>query len=318
MTSKKARRGYNRQYFTWSEYKLSSAPDEYYIENMNEAADYELWDTFLQLEKEYKMDIGFYFEMANFFFEKGKPDKAQELMYNAIELCKGSSDGLKLAAYLYENWKWFDKAIEVYENILARDANNLMVKRDLALVYFQTKNFEAAVKTYYALITTNDENRYGSNVKENALAEMNAIIATHKNKFDVSYINQNLVKLLPVDLRITLESNYAATGKHEIFEPGNIVCNPKNPTSKNGGRYTGVTGNNTSYDLTEYSIKDAVKGRYRIKVNAYNNYSTLSTIPMYIRVITFKNFQKENMELEIKTFDLDNQYGVIELDDVRW
>jgi tetratricopeptide (TPR) repeat protein len=285
---------------------------------MKEAGSYELMDVFMELEKENQMDIGFYFEMANFFFEKGNPDKAQELMYNAIELCQGSSEGLKLAAYMYENWKWFSKAIAVYKGILSQDENNVTVKRDLALAYFQNKNFEAAVKTYYSIITA-EHDYYSMNITENALAEMNAILVLHKNEFDVSYINQNLIRSLPIELRITLESNHDFTGKVQFIEPGNTVCDSRNPNTVNGGRFTGneYYGYNYNYDynFNEYTVKQAAAGRYRVKINSYDSYSQ---IPMYVRVITFKNFNKENMEMEVKIFDLDNQYGVIELDEINW
>jgi len=306
MTSKRAKKGYAGNY-TWGEYKLSSCKDEDYIEEMKAVEDYELWETFLEQEKQNKMDVGFYFEMADFFFEKGKTDKAQELMYNAIELSRGSNDGLKLAAYMYEKWKWFDKAIAVYKGILSQYENNLLVKRDLALAYFQNKNFAAAVKTYYSIITATGDNNSYANVKENALAEMNAILAVHKNEFDISYINQNLIKMLPVDLRITVGSNYDYTRMVQIIGPGN--------TTK--GRFSG-NGYYDKYILSEYTIKEALTGKYRIKIDAYNNYSNAIRVPMFIRVITFKNFQKENMEMEVKIFDLDNQYGVVELDEISW
>lgn len=316
---KKGRRNYS--YYTWDEYRLSSTEDEDYLVQMKNAAKYEFWDVYLKLENQYRMDIGFYFEMANFFFETYKPDKAQDLMYNAIELCRGCSEGLKLAAYMYEKWKWFDKAIAVYKGILNREPNNLAVRRDLALAYFQHNDFEAAVKTYYAVITWADEADITTAVKNSALSEMNAILALHKNEFDISYINQNMVKLLPVDLRITVESNYNYTNATQFIEPGDIKCNSVNPHTINGGKYNGsdyYKNYRYIYDLSEYTIKNAPAGRYKIKVNAYNLNSYESTIPMYIRVISFKNFQKENMEMEIKIFDLDNQYGVIELDDVKW
>ena len=104
---------------------------------------------------------------------------------------------------------------------MSQNENNLKVKRDLALAYFQNKNLEAAVKTYYSIITATDEyNNYG-NVKENALAEMNAILALYKNEFNISYINQNIIKLIPVDLKITVESNYEYTRKVQFVEPDN-------------------------------------------------------------------------------------------------
>jgi len=321
MTLKKGKRQYTQ--YVWTEYKLSNAEDEDYLQLVQKTPMHEQWDVFLALEKEYKYNIGFYFDMADFFFEKGKADKAQELMYNAIELCQGSSKGLCAAAYMYEKWKYFDKAIAVYKGILNHNENLLMVKRDLALAYFQNNEFENAVKTLYAVITAQDVNNYYSysntHVKENALAEMNAILLLHKNEFDISWINHNLLKPLPVDLRITLESNYDDIFNARITEPDNEVSNSINPATKNGGRFTGDNFYSFGYDLGEYSVKNARAGNYRVKVDAYDSYySYTAKIPTFIRVITFRNFQKENMKMEVKTFDLSKQYGRVELDEVKW
>jgi tetratricopeptide (TPR) repeat protein len=316
MTSKKAKKGYPLNY-TWSEYKLSGCKDEDYVEQLRNTENYELWDTFLELEKQHKMDVGFYFEMANLFFEKGNTGKAQDLMYNAIELSGGNEEGLKLTAYLYESWKWYDKAIAVYKGILSQNETDLLTKRDLALAYFQNNNFEDAVKTYYSVITRNDEYNYYGNVKENALAEMNAILALYKNEFSISYINPNLIKNLPVDLRITVSSNYDNIKNVQFIEPGNTKCNAANPNTVNKGRFSG--GNGYYYNnIIEYTIKDAPDGKYRVKIDAHNNYSSTARPPMFIRVVTFKNFQKENMKMDVKIFDLDNQYGVVELDEISW
>ena len=321
MTRKKARKGYPYSYYTKSEYKLKNAEDEDYVQEMNQASDVDLWDTFLELEKDNKRNIRFYFEMANFFFEKKKYDKAQELMYNAIELSEGNTGGLKLAAYMYEKWKQFDKAIAVYKGILSNGENDLIVKRDLALAYFLDGNFETAVKTYYSIITDAEENNYSNAIRENALAEMNAVILLHKNEFNISYINPNLIKALPVDLRITVESNNGYMSNSQIQEPDNAVCSSKNPVTKKGGRYTGNNYYNyyhNDHDINEYSIKKASTGSYRIKIDAYDYYYSQNEVPAFVRVIAFKNFQKENMQVEIKIFDLDNQYGLVELDEIRW
>lgn len=318
ITLKKAKRGYPRQYYFWTEYKLSKVADVDYVQEIQKASDVELEDIFLELDKENKMNVGFYFEMADFFFEKGKTAKAQELMYNAIELCNGSSYGLKLAAYLYEKWKKFDKAIAVYKGILSMDVTNLAVKRDLALAYFQNKDFETAVKTYYSIVTASGEAVNNLALKENALAEMNAILLLHKNEFDISYINHNLIKALPVDLRISMESNYSSLVNPQIIEPDNSKCHSKNTNTVNGGRLMATSYNGYGYELPEYIIKKAASGDYRIKIDVDDIGTYPGKIPLFVRVITFKNFQKENMQMEVKIFDLDNQYGVVELDAVNW
>ena len=316
MTLKKARRTYTK--YVWTEYKLSSAEDEDYIQAMQNAPAPELWDTYAALEKEYRNNTGFYFEMADFFFENGKQEKAQELMYNAIELCQGNENGLRLAAYMYEKWKHYDKAIAVYKGILSRQPNNLLVKRDLALAYFQRKDMERAVRTYYAVITSPDDNYYSASVKEDALAEMNAILVLHKNEFDISYINHNLVKALPVDLRISIGSNDDYVRNAHIIEPGGEICSSTNPVSKSGGRFTGDSYNSYWQNLGEYSTRQASQGKYSVKVDSYAYSSYREKIPSFVRVITFKNFQRENMTMETKIYNLDNQYGRVELDAIRW
>ena len=317
MTSKKAKRTYTS--YAWTEYRLSSAKDEDYVHEMKMAGDYELWDIFLQLEKSHQMDAGFYFEMANLFFEKGKTGQAQQLMNNAIELCHGGSNGLRLAAFFYEKWQQFDKAIALYKGMLTSYPASSIIKRDLALAYYQNKNYEQAVRTYYSIVTgtTNDNN--SDHIRTCALAEMNAILAMHANEFDISWINPNLVKILPVDLRITVESNHGFTDNVKFIEPGGTICGIETPDTKSGGRYTVGdyyrSASQFNHGIHEYIIKRSETGTYRVKVNAYDRYSGYWQIPQFIRVIRFKNFQQKNMKMTVELFDLDNQFGVVELDE---
>ncbi|HRI25263.1 MAG TPA: VIT domain-containing protein [Ferruginibacter sp.] len=318
ITTKKAKKGYPRQSYVWSEYKLSSMPDEDYVRIMRQASDYELWDVYVDLEKENRMNVGFYFEMADIFFGRDKKDKAHELMYNAIELCQGSSQGLRLAAFLYEKWGCFDKAIAVYKGLLKTGDNNLLLKRDLALAYFQDKQYAEAVRTYYSVVTASEEQYNTYRVKEHALAEMNAIIAMHRGDLDISYINPHLLRMLPVDLRITIESNGAYLSNPSITEPAGEICRYNNQYSRQGGRFMNSDYYWSNSNLVEYAVKNARTGQYRVKVDAYDNNHYAADPPTFVRVISFRNFQKENMTMEVKLFDLDNQYGVVELDAVRW
>ncbi|MGF2413418.1 MAG: VIT domain-containing protein, partial [Ferruginibacter sp.] len=234
MNTKRAKRTY--QYPQWTEYKLSHQEDVDYLEDIRKAAYPDLWDAFKKLEKEYSTNIAFYFDMADYFFEKRKNEEATEILYSAIELCKGSSQGLKIAAYTLEKWKKFDAAIEIYEGILQDDAKDLAVKRDMALAYFQNKNYQAAIKTYYEIITVADAENNFLSIKENALSEMNTIISLNIKGLDISFINPNLIKALPVDLRIVVGGNYTYVNNLQITEPKNQVCNYTHPNTANGGR----------------------------------------------------------------------------------
>ncbi|MGF2414472.1 MAG: hypothetical protein ACQUYJ_19210, partial [Ferruginibacter sp.] len=105
----------------------------------------------------------------------------------------------------------------------------------------------------------------------------------------------------------------------QITEPKNQVCNYTHPNTANGGRLQLAYNYWNNGIAGEYAIKNAVKGKYSIKVNANDYYGySAERIPIYLRVVVFKNFQKENATLEIKNIALDNQYGVVEIDEVNW
>jgi SAM-dependent methyltransferase len=102
-----------------------------------------------------------------------------------------------------------------------------------------------------------------------------------------------------------MEGNCNHTGNPRIIEPDNSKCDNTNLNTVNGGRINIHKHYGNNYDLSEYVIKDAAKGNYRIKIDTDNRYS-YSGVPMFVRVVTFKNFQKENAEqlsFEDESFD---------------
>ena len=321
VTTKKGSR--NGGYPTWKKYKLSDVVDVDYMQEIQKVSSLELWDTYTDLEKENGNYAGFYFDMADYFFTRGQHGNAKTILYNAAELCKGKSAGLKAVAYTLESWKDFDEAISIYKNILADNKNDLPTKKDLALAYFQQGRFQQAVNEYYSIITWQSENNYSygyGSIKQMALSEMNAVIALHFGSVDLSGINLRLVKTLPVDLRITTEGNYGSYyyNQVQIEEPKGEICTHSNPDTKWGGHFTQNQYDYYYNDKTEYSVKNAVNGKYKVVVNAYDYGYYKDKIPQFIRVITFKNFQRPNQTMEVKNYILDNQYGQVEVDEIKW
>jgi hypothetical protein len=146
---------------------------------------------------------------------------------------------------------------------------------------------------------------------------MNAIIAMHKSKLDISAIPAELVKALPVDLRITLDCNVGNLGNVSVREPGGITCSYSNLVTKNGG--TIQNGYYWYYGKpVEYQVKKAPAGKYRISVTYYDRYSNSYRIPSIIRIMKFKNFGKENQSIEIENVMMDNQNGEVEIGEVKW
>ncbi len=308
----------------WTEYKLSEQGDVEYMEEIKRSDKTNLWETYKDLEKLYSDEKGFYLDMADYFFGKKLEKEAMIILQLAAQRIGESVPGKKVIAYTLESWKKFDQAIAIYKAIIAANSFDLGTKRDLALAYFQQGEYQQALNLYYNIIISESRYRYyyseNAGVKAAAMDEMNALIAMHRYEINLSSININLIRSLPVDLVISVET-VNGVDNFQVMEPSGEVCNYDNNVTASGGYFSKVNGYYIGEEACQYTVKHAVNGKYRIKVNANDNYyyrDDEQRVPKMFRVIVFKNFQRKDQSLEIKNIIMDNQYGVVEMDEVRW
>ena len=323
IVNKKGKNRYYNYYYSnynWREYKLKNLPDVEYLDEIKMYNKKELEEAYEQLESEHQNEPGFYFDMAEYFFEKKFTDKARQILFDGIEACGGDKRGLKAAAYIFEDWKYFDNAIAIYRGIIAKNPADMSVKRDMALAWYQAGNYQKAVDCYYEIISGPQGNYDPENgVKIVAMNEMNAIIHSKKDSLDLSALNLNLVKHLPVDLRITLQSNYGYMNYSRIRDPKGIDYGSRFARLPENA-FIAAT-NNWDNDLLEYSFRKADSGVYKILVDcyAYNNSSNHNkAIPFYLKVVVFKNNKAGEPVMEVQHISLDNQYGMIEATEIKW
>jgi tetratricopeptide (TPR) repeat protein len=250
-----------------------------------------------------------------YFFEIGNRQKATDLLMEAAELSNGEKDQLRTVGYIFEKWHYYPDAIRVYQSILSKFPLDIEIKRDLSFAYLANKNYQQALDILYQAITAENENWYNTCLKETALADLNSIAVIYADKLDLSGINPNLIRPLPVDLRITLEGNYYSCSNISITEPGNISCTMEQSTTIHGGNLLQPGYVNSYLPLKEYTIKNALKGKYQISVDAYNFYPRGSNM---IRLMIFKNFQKKDQSIETEIISMDNQNGKVEIAEVTW
>jgi TonB-dependent SusC/RagA subfamily outer membrane receptor len=315
-----SKRGKSYHSYSWAQYRLKDVDDVDYMQQIKESGDKEVWDDYVELEKNHQGQAGFYFDMADHFFGRKLNDKGMEILLNGIESCYDNKKALKVAAYILETRKLFKEAIIIYEDIVRQSPGNLISKRDLALAYFQNGEYQKSVNMYYKVISDpGEEYYYHTGVKEVAMNEMNAVISMHKTVLDLSAINLNLVKQLPLDLKITVESNYGYVYDATITDPNMAESSYEKTSSKKDTRFT--VGYGYRYDdvLNEYSVKKAIPGSYKIEVDAYRyNSNYPGKTPVYVRVVVFKNFQKANQSLEVRHIAMDDQHGTVEVAEVKW
>lgn len=314
-SKKKNRNWYN--YYNNKSYRLKDMEDVEYMTDIKETSKTEKYQAYLQLRETHGKQPGFYFDMAQHFFEAGLKDEAYEILMNAAEISKGHFQALRAVGFVLEGWKWFEKAIEVYGSLLENYTGYPDIWHDLALAYYQNGNYQQSITTLYNAIKENayETENWKFSSKATMLNEMNAIIALHKDSLNLDFIPSSLIKPLPVDLRIVVESNGGALGNIIIREPGGEICSYTKRVTKNGYMDNNYYGYSTP---AEYVARNAKEGKYKVSVNYYGYNSWQYGIPDFIRIIAFKNFGKQGQQIKIDNFIMDNQYGEVEIGEVKW
>ncbi len=309
----------NAGYYRWAEYKLNDQQEMDYISELRNDNQDDLWETYLSLEKDHENELGFYYDVADYFFDKGRKEQAMKILYNGIALCKSSLSGIKLAAYILEDKKEYDAAIKIYQELIRQYPLNQSLQRELALAYYQKGAYQEAVDTYYAILLQDDDEYDNGKIKQLAMVEWNAIIAAHQSVIDIKAFDARMIKAVPLDLRITVELSDGYTSNIQFVEPGGEIASYIHPLTKQGGRLEmGLNLPAYYYGTNEYAIQTAPPGKYRIKLDSYNSYDYPGKMPSWARVVTFKNLGRNNQSLQIENMILDNQYGHIEIGQVKW
>lgn len=306
----------------WSSYNINSMEEVDYMVGLDELTISKLKERYDELAIDHGKKLGFYFDMAQYFFKRNLKKIAHDILLTGSEYTNGDISGLKIVAYILESWKQYKEAIALYKNMIQDFPERIELYRELAMALFQDKQYQEAIDVLNVAINRSyKDNSNDIAQKEMALTEMNAIIALHKNSLSLSAINAHLIKSLPADLRITISGNrnngytYANT---RITEPRSKIRDFQSGIKANS-YFTGSSRDQYYYYKPlsdEYTVKEAQKGIYKISIDSYNYYN--QKIPEYVRIMVFRNFQKLDQTLEVQHVILDNQYGHVTIAQVKW
>ena len=308
--TKKARTVY------WSgsekQYKLSSMEDVDYLQEIKAVARHQKWETYKQLQSVHGKDATFYLDMAQHLYEHGFIASAKAVLTNATEVVPYDLSLQKTIASYFQQWGEWQEALLLYEEILKAAPGQPLAYRDLALAYSHTGQYQKAIETLYAGMVYDheeSESRYVSH-KEILLNELNAIVAVHQQELDLSLIPAELIKPLPVDLRIVIESTTGQLYGITIVEPKGKQQREWQWNNTGGGYLTNLTH---SHFIKEYQYKSAPGGRYKIRLNYYDYGGDTQQQPQLVKVTIYKNFGRQNQQVTVENVLMNNQWGDVEI-----
>ncbi|MDN5288143.1 MAG: hypothetical protein JWR38_4417 [Mucilaginibacter sp.] len=284
-----------------------TAPDADYLKTIQKTAKENQYQKYLELRQAFSSDPVYYFNVADYFIRTGNKEIGMRILSNLAEFDLGSYELYKMLGYKLKQCGDFKGEVFAFKKVTELRPLDPQSYRDYGLALEDAGEHQKALDVLYAAMTksyTADADRLYNGIQEVFLPEINRIITLNKGKLNLSAIPKELIKSLPVDIRIVMDWNMSNTDIDLwVTDPNNEKCYYSHNRTAIGGRI--------SHDMTQgfgpeqFLLKKAIKGTYKIEINYYGDRQATIAGPTTIMAEMFTHYgtpqeKKELIVLQMK------------------
>ena len=217
----------------------------------------------------------FYLDVADILLEKHQHALSLRVLSNLAELDLDNRHVLRVLAYRLLQAGHADLAVPVLERVRRMAPDEPQSHRDLALAYQATGAHQHAIDALYVVVQGEWDSRF-RDVQQTALAELNAIVATSRQRLDTDAFDQRLLRNLPLGLRTVL------TWDSDNSDMDLWITDPQGEKAYYGHRLT-AQGGRMSDDFTggygpeEFGLRTPLPGVYTVQANFFGDRQALVT-----------------------------------------
>jgi len=279
--------------------------DNAYLKELNQSKD--PYKSYLQLRDQYMGTPTFYFDVANFFFKKGDRQKALLILSALADLQIENADLYKTISYKLREWGDVDNALYITAKVLKWRPMDPQSHRDYALVLQDKGQYKEALEQLYGILTQSyspEAANRDDGIEEILVMEINNLIKLQKSATAKAAVEKKLVADLPVDMRVVINWNSQNTDIDLwVTDPNGEKCFYSNPATAIGGRLSNdFTG---GYGPEQFLLKKALKGKYKIEADFYNDSSLTLAGPAAVLAEIFTYYSSGRQERKLTTIYLD-------------
>jgi hypothetical protein len=308
------------QTMQWGTKTSAWSPDRIYLKAITAAPAEKKYEVYLQLREEQQNNPSFYFDVANYFYNKGDEQKAMMILSCIADLGLENHQLYKTLTYNLRQWSQYEDALFTAQQLVKWRGHEPQSHRDLALALEDNKQYQAA---FDELIRALETNYYGEmsgqyeGVEDIILMDMNRIM-TERNNIKAGKLNKKYLLQMPVEVRIVMDWNQMDTDLDlHVTEPTGEECYYAHKSTDAGARFS--KDFTQGYGPEQYLIRNAVKGKYIIKTNYFGESALTENGPATVMVEIYTKRANGITERKLQTVQLgkvkeDQPLAVITID----
>jgi TonB-dependent SusC/RagA subfamily outer membrane receptor len=283
-------------------------PEASYLDSLKATPKEKRYDVYQQLRKQYENTPAFFLIVGNFFVAEGESLIGLRILSNIAEMELENHELLKVLAYRFTQLGETSLAIGLLQKTVILRGNEPQSYRDLALAYEKNGDYQLALKNFLHIIFMDGEQNNWDDrfpmIKNIVIDEMNNLIRKHSKTLDLSQVPKELIKVMPIDIRIVLDWNALETDIDLwITEPNGEQCYYKNPLTRLGGRISEDFTN--GYGPEVYQLKQALPGTYNVSVDFFDTRVQKISGPVTLQVTLYTYYGTTREQKRQLTVQLD-------------
>ena len=267
-------------------------PDRMYLKALAAAPADKKYGLYLDLREGQETNPGFYFDVANYFYNNGNKTVALLVLSNIADLSLENHQLYKSLTYVLRQWEAYDDALYTANQVAKWRAQEPQAHRDLALTLEDNQQYQAAFdELIKALNVKNFGEMQGQyeGVEDIILMDINRMLSEHKG-IDSAKLDKKYTEKMPVTLRIILNWNQMDTDIDlHVVEPTGEECYYGHRDTDAGARFS--KDFTQGYGPEQYLLRNPLKGKFIIKTNYFGERALTENGPatVMVEIYTTKN-----------------------------
>ena len=269
----------------------------------------EIYQLYLSHRKEYAETPQYYFDVAQLFFKIDDKKTGLRVLSSIADLDIENEELYKLLAYKLKQAEVYDKELWISKKVLDWRPFDPQSYRDYALALEDNKDYQGALDNLYKILNqsyTREMANRDNGIEETIIMEINELISNHRSELDLKNINPKIIADLPVNIRVVINWNKDNTDIDLwVTDPNSERCMYSHKSTGIGGRLSDdFTG---GFGPEQFLLKKAIKGKYKIETNFFNENQVSIAGPTAIMAEIFINYASGKQERKIVVFQNKNE-----------